>query len=159
MPDVRKTLSLYLPELEELDFRRKLLADPETMEYNHAWGGTIDFPESEWNAWYSHWVRGRKDCFYRYLKIDDGVFVGEVAYHYDPKWGGYMADVIVHSAYRGQGYGKAGLELLCTAAKAHGLTVLYDDIAIDNPAIEMFIGAGFFEVARTDELILLKKDL
>lgn len=159
MPE-KQGLLLYLPAIDELDFRRRLLADPETMSYNHAWGGTIDFPESDWAGWYAHWVLQHRDKrFYRYLKTEDGTFVGEVAYHFDPKWGGFMADVIVKSEFRGRGYGKAGLELLCAAAKMRGITVLYDDIAIDNPAIEMFLAAGFFEVARTDEIILLKKDL
>lgn len=55
--------------------------------YNHAWGGTIPFPEQEWN-----------EC-------------------------------------------------------------LYDDIAIDNPAISLFLNSGFVEVYRTREYIMLKKDL
>lgn len=25
--------------------------DPETMSYNHAWGGIILFPEREWSRW------------------------------------------------------------------------------------------------------------
>lgn len=153
-------LQLYLPTLGELEYRRRMLADPETMAYNRAWGGTIDFPESDWAAWYAHWIRRAGDRrFYRYLLTPDGTFVGEVAYHWSDKWGGYMANVIVLGAKRGHGYGSAGLSLLCEQAKARGVKALYDDIAIDNPAIEMFLSAGFFEVARTDQIILLKKDL
>ena len=36
---------------------------------------------------------------------------------------------------------------------------LHDDIAIDNPAIRLFLKAGFYEEYRTDEIIMLKKDL
>lgn len=36
---------------------------------------------------------------------------------------------------------------------------LYDDIAIDNPAISIFLKEGFIEEYRTDEIILLKKIL
>ena len=44
-------LSLYLPELKDLWFRQKLLADEATMAYNRAWGGTIPFPEENWAPW------------------------------------------------------------------------------------------------------------
>ena len=43
-------LTLYEPKYEELWFRRRMLADAETMAYNHAWGGTVDFPEENWRG-------------------------------------------------------------------------------------------------------------
>ena len=36
-------LTQHRPTLEELRFRQSMLGDPETMSYNHAWGGTIPF--------------------------------------------------------------------------------------------------------------------
>lgn len=48
---------------------------------------------------------------------------------------------------------------MCEAAKANGVEILYDDIAIDNPAIKLFFKVGFFEEYRTDEIIMLKKEL
>ena len=150
----------HLPAIDELAFRQRMLADPRTMSYNRAWGGTIPFPEADWPAWYRTWVQpGGKRRYYRYLMLADGTFVGEIAYHFDPKWGGCMANVIIFSAYRGKGYGRAGLRLLCRAAAARGETVLYDDIAIDNPAKALFLQEGFAEIARTDRIILLKKEL
>ena len=53
----------------------------------------------------------------------------------------------------------AGLDLLCNAAKQNGVKLLYDDIAIDNPAITMFLQNGFREEYRTHEIIMLKKEL
>lgn len=41
----------------------------------------------------------------------------------------------------------------------NGITILYDDIAIDNPSISIFLKAGFKEQYRTDSIVLLKKDL
>ena len=110
-------LSLYLPELKDLWFRQKLLADEATMAYNRAWGGTIPFPEENWAPWYEKWVAcpdGKR--FYRYLKDENGAFVGEVAYHRDGDIPGFMADVIVYAPFRGRGLGAGGLELLCAAA-------------------------------------------
>ena len=46
----------YQPKPDELWFRKSLLADPDTMSYNDAWGGTIPFPEEEWDAWYQYWI-------------------------------------------------------------------------------------------------------
>ena len=37
-------LKLYTPKFEDLWFRQQLMIDEATMSYNHAWGGTIDFP-------------------------------------------------------------------------------------------------------------------
>ena len=51
------------------------------------------------------------------------------------------------------------MALLCSIAKNNGISVLYDDIAIDNPAIALFLKHGFVEEYRTEETIILKKEL
>ena len=43
--------------------------------------------------------------------------------------------------------------------KKNGVTLLYDGIANDNPAIMFFLKHGFAEEYRTDEIIMLKKEL
>lgn len=154
-------IKLYTPKLQDLWFREKFMADEATMSYNHAWGGTIPFPESEWESWYEYWLVKHEDKrFYRYLQIEEtGAFAGEIAYHYDEEREIWVADVIVASEYRGKGFGSAGLKLLCEAAAQNGIDVLRDDIAIDNPAITVFLKAGFAEEYRTDEIIMLRKVL
>ena len=152
-------LTLVIPTFEDLWFREKLLADEETMSYNHTWGGTIPFPVERWKEWYDYWIVDHEDQrYYRYLKDENG-FVGEIAYHYDSEYDGYVADVIVYSKFRGRGYGSEVLELLCRAAKENGITVLYDDIAIDNASIRLFLKQGFYEAYKTKEKIILRKDL
>ncbi len=153
-------LALYEPRFEDLWFRRAMLADEATMAYNRAWGGTIDFPESRWAAWYDRWVanpEGRR--FYRYLQNEAGEFVGEIAWHHDAERDIHLADVIVFAPFRGRGYGRQGLRLLCRAAKEAGLSRLYDDIAADNPALSLFLEEGFEEQGRTADSIMLKKTL
>ena len=153
-------LTVWKPEYEDLSFRQLMLSNEETMSYNHAWGGTIPFPEERWAEWYERWVadpgNGR---YYRYLKNEAGQFIGEIAYHYDSDMGGHIANVIVHAKYRRKGYGGQALDMLCDAAKKNGIAVLYDDIASDNPAATLFLKHGFCEVHRTEEKIILKKDL
>lgn len=153
-------LILYRPRLEELDFRQRLLADPETMAYNRAYGGAIDFPRERWEDWYARWMEdGAGERFYRYLRREsDGKPVGEAAYRYDSEFGESVCDVLVAARYRGRGYGRQGLELLC-AAKENGVKRLVDNIAIDNPSVGLFFRAGFRERLRNDEYILVEKEL
>ena len=81
-------LEIVTPDLADLWFRRSLLSDEETMSYNHAWGGTVSFPEEKWQDWYDRWiVHPDGQRYYRYLKDGNG-FVGEIAYRYDPEYGG-----------------------------------------------------------------------
>jgi len=154
-------IQLYIPKLEDLWFRQMFMADEETMSYNHNWGGTIPFPEENWADWYEDWIvnpAGKR--FYRYLQDEaSGEFVGEIAYHYDGERKIHIADIIVYEKYRGKGFGEQGLHMLCEAAKLNGLEFLYDDIAIDNLAINLFLKVGFIEEYRTDEIIMLKKEL
>ena len=153
-------ITLYTPSLEELWFKQEMLADPETMSYNHSWGGTISFPKEKWRGWYDFWIVNHANKrYYRYLKDNTGRFIGEIAYHYDANRNLYIANVIIHALYRGKGYGSIGLECLCNAAKKNGVDVLYDDMAIDNPAIAMFLKHGFIEEYRTEEIIMLRKEL
>lgn len=152
---------LYRPQLEELDFRETCLGDPATMSYNHAYGGTIPFPRERWADWYARWVEdetGKR--FYRYLRREaDGAFVGEAAYHYDEEFGEYICDVLISAQYRGRGFGRQGLALLCQAAKGNGVKRLADNIAVDNPSVGLFLRAGFREQLHTDEYILVVKEL
>ena len=155
------TLSLYRPKLAELDFRRKLLSDPDTMTYNHAYGGVIDFPEERWADWYAKWMNCTDGSrFYRYLRDEkEDKFVGEVAYHWEEERKIWLCDIIVMAKYRGQWLGTQGLALLCAAARANGIEIIYDEIAADNPAVQMFLRHGFHFVSRTAENILVCKDL
>ena len=155
-----KKLVLYQPEYQDLWFRQMLLGDEETMSYNHAWGGTIPFPEEDWADWYDFWIVNHEDKrYYRYLKDEEDHFIGEIAYHYNETVKGFMADVILYAPYRGKGYGHQALEMFCSIAKKNGITALYDDIALDNPAIVLFKKHGFKEEYRTAEIIMLKKEL
>lgn len=85
--------------------------------------------------------------------------MGNIAYYYDERFDGYLCEVLISAQYRGRGFGRQGLVLLCEAAKANGVKRLLDNIAIDNPSVAMFFRRGFRERGRTDEFILVEKDL
>ena len=154
-------IKCYQPALEDLGFRESLLADPDTMSYNNAWGGTIPFPREKWESWYQYWIgnpEGKR--FYRYLQDEEtGEFVGEIAWHLDEKRNIHICDVIILARYRNRGYGSEGIRLLCEAAKRSGIAILYDDIAADNPSWKLFLKNGFEISSRDDEVIMVRKVL
>ena len=154
-------IKCYQPALEDLGFRESLLADPDTMSYNNAWGGTIPFPREKWESWYQHWIgnpEGKR--FYRYLQDEEtGAFVGEIAWHLDEKRNIHICDVIILARYRNRGYGSEGIRLLCEAAKRSGIAILYDDIAADNPSWKLFLKNGFEISSRDDEVVMVRKVL
>ena len=152
-------LTLYKPGIEDLWFKQHLLSDAATMSYNHAYGGTIPFPTDCWEAWHRRWLQVSEAMrYYRYVQKNDQ-FIGEVAYRYDEEREIYVTDVIIHAAFRKKGYGKQALLMLCEEAKKNGIRTLYDDIAIDNPAVALFECCGFTEDHRTDEYVMMKKQL
>lgn len=154
-------LKLYKPQLNDLWFRQSLLSDCDTMSYNEKWGGTILFPKEKWSSWFERWVCDNENRhFYRYL-FDDKTneFVGETAFHYDEARNIFICDIIVLASFRGKGYGTEGLKLLCECAKNNGIDVIYDDIAADNPSVNLFLKNGFSVDYRTDEIIMVKKEL
>ena len=111
-------LSTYIPKYEDLWFRQMMLSDEQTMSYNKSWGGVIPFPKEKWESWFDHWIVNHDNKrYYRYLINEEGIYVGEIAYHYDPHYDGYMVNVIIYSKYRHQGYGSAGLKLLYEEAR------------------------------------------
>ncbi len=152
----------YKPKLKDLWFREKMLSDPDTMSYNVAWGGILPFPKSVWNDWYDRWILrcdGNERYYCYLLDEESNEFVGEIAYHLDSVKHIYLASIIIYSKYRSKGYGKRGLSLLCQAAKENGCVELYDDIASDNPSVQMFLNAGFTVDHSTEDVVMVKKVL
>ena len=152
-------IALYEPAFENLWFRQAMLADERTMSYNHSYGGSIPFPKEKWAPWYDRWVINHENKrFYRFVKEND-TFLGEVAYRFDDERHIYIADVIIYAPHRGNGYGRQALTLLCDAARKNGINELYDDIAVDNSSVSMFLNCGFRELLRTEDYVLVKKEL
>lgn len=149
------------PTMEQLSFRQQMLSDEETMAFNRKWGGTVAFPRENWAGWYDRWMlQTEKQRFYRYILAHDlDCFVGEAAWHFSEADGGYFIDILIHSRYRGRGYGSQALALLCRYAKEQGLDELRDSIALDNPSVALFLRQGFVELWRDEDRILVAKKL
>jgi len=148
-------ISLYKPTIDELWFKQKMLQDEKTMSFNHDYGGTIIFEETKWPQWYDKWF-SNPDYFYRYLQCDDQ-FIGEVAYHKED--GRYLIDILIYYPERFKGYGQEGLMLLLQEAKTNKIDEVYDEIAIDNPSIKMFINNGFEVIDHSVKTVIIRKAL
>lgn len=146
-------LELYVPKLEDYWFEELMESDPETMSYNagydvsyygyHYDTGCIDFPEERWIITYER--RVNENRYFAYLKdtsIDE--YVGYCNYHYVESEKRYECGIVIYSKFRGKGYAKAGLRLLCDEAKKNGVTELYDNFEIDRGnTLKIFESVGF----------------
>lgn len=161
MSEENVIVKLVIPALEQLAFRQQLLGDKKTMTFNQRWGGVIDFPESRWKKWYEKWLRDVEEkYFYRYIFSEKHqCFVGETSYHYNEEFAVYTCDVLICAEFRGQGLGKSAMKLLCENARKNGIQELYDNIAVDNPSVELFLNMGFYKAYETDEFVMMKKEL
>ncbi len=146
-------LILIKPELKDYWYEKQLLEDPKTMNYNagydvtysgyHYDTGCIDFPEDKWEA--SYQKRKASDRFFAFLKdtVKDR-YVGYVNYQYNSMNKRYECGILIEAKYRGLGYSKEGLYLLCDAAFKNGVDALYDGFEKDRVgAMKLFQEIGF----------------
>ena len=148
-------LKLVKPTIDNLYLRTQLLADEDTMAFNHDYGGTLKFPKENYEKWLAKWVNGEKRHYYYVFNDDE--FVGEAAYYIDDNER-YQLSIIILYQHRHKGYGTQVLHLLIEDAKQHGVDVLYDEVAYDNPAIEIFLKNGFKIISRTEKTILISNE-
>lgn len=147
MVDDEYDCDFVIPKFEELDFRKKLLADENTMSFNKNYGGIIDFSEDKRKNWYDKWINS-DDKFYYYI-MGSNKPVGECCiYKEDDRW---ICSLIVKDEYRKNGYGKKALMFLINLANKLGINALYDNIALDNPSLNLFINCGFEIIYTNDE--------
>lgn len=146
------SLSLYVPKLEDYWYEEKVESDPLTMSYNagyevsyygyHYDTGCIDFPKSRWEEVYNKRVKEKR--YFAYIK-DDDKYVGYVNYQLiDDR---YECGIVIEYQYRGKGYAKEALKLLCNEAKKNGVLELYDNFEIDREhTLDLFKDVGFIVV-------------
>ena len=151
-------LTLYIPELKDYWYEKKLNEDPDTMSYNagydvsyqgyHYDTGTIDFPEENWQKTYDK--RKNENRFFAYLKDErTNEFVGYVNYQFDSSENYYDCGILIEATKRGKGYSKEGLKLLCEKAKNNGIKELYDSFEKNRYHTEVFENIGFKVVKET----------
>ena len=138
----------------ELGFRKRILADKDTMAFNQSGGGAIDFDESKWDTWFAKWI-GRKNpnLFYAYIyDAESHAPVGEVSYRFEESSGCVEIGIIIDAAHRGAGYGRTGLRALVETAFKNGFSRLRDVIHKDNAGSHaLFESIGFKRIGETED--------
>ncbi|MCL2757773.1 MAG: GNAT family N-acetyltransferase [Alphaproteobacteria bacterium] len=151
-----KEVYLKVPELNEIWFRKQMLACSETMSYNARsgdGGGTIDFNESMWDSWYAKWIGNKNPkFFYAYVYDKDTKEpVGHASYRFKDKSGCAELGLNIYAPHRKSGYAKPALCALVETAFENGYDELRDVIWDDQVgAHALFEKVGFKRVAYTD---------
>ena len=160
--DMDKDLQIYVPHPEDGWFYVKMMSDPATMSYNAPWfppDGCIPEPESEWLELQASWIGKEPERFYAFLqRKSDGVFVGDINYHFNPDRGWYDMGIVIYAPERGKGYGKQGLLLLADKAfRTDGISRLHNDFETTrDAAYAIHKSAGFRVVGFEDGCIHLE---
>lgn len=161
-------LKLYVPKLNDLRFRQQMMADPATMSYNagydldfvgyHKDTGCIDFPESEWAAWYERWMGREPERFYAYIeRSSDSAFLGEVCFHHTPEKDWWDMGVVLFAPCRGRGYSAPALRFLLDHAFCDcGVERLHNEFETSRrAALRLHLAAGFRETGAEDGCVHL----
>jgi len=155
-------LYLKIPNEHQLEYRIKLLADVDTMDYNKGFGdngsGCYHLTYKQAQNWYKNWS-GDPQKYYAYLaRNEDDVSIGEVNIHYDDDYSLYMTGIIIEACNRGNGYAEEGLQLLAEKAFYElGLDKIADSFPADRIAAgKAFEKVGFVRIS--DDLLILTKE-
>ena len=160
-------LTLHIPKPDEGWFYQKMMTDPATMAYNAPWfppDGCIPNAEADWTALCEDWIGHEPERFYAFLqRKSDGVFVGDVNFHYTPDKEWWDMGVVIHAPERGKGYGKQGLRLLTDRAfRVAGISRLHNEFETTrDAAYHIHKAVGFRETGEENgivHLMLTKED-
>lgn len=162
-PFVPDEVYLHVPAFEELSYRQKLLADPQTMSYNAGYDlsfkgydrekGTIAFEKEDWAGWYEYWINNQPQRFYAYvMRKKDHLPLGEVCVHEDAENGWHETGVVIEAKYRSMGYGKQALFLLMRHAFYDmGVRAMHNSFENERyPALAMHMECGFLHLGTND---------
>lgn len=165
----QRKLILKVPKIEELNYRKEILSDKNTMSYNRGYEefqgynpitGCIDFNEGKWSEWFSKWITQNKERYYAYVfKFDEDIPVGEVALHYDEAEKGYCVSIIVEHKYRGKGYSEEALRLLLDVAfNELNAEKVFDNFPKERVLAEKIFEKVGFKRTSVEIVELLKED-
>lgn len=155
-------IELHIPKESELEYRRHLISDKETMNYNIGYGddrtGCYYQSIEQVRDWYKNWNNGTDNYYAYIIRKEDNVPIGEVDIH----WSGYsqkhIIGIVIEANYRGKGYAEEALDLLCDVAfNELNLDKIYDDFPVTRTSAEkVFFKVGF--VRENNEFVVLTKE-
>ena len=154
---MKEKIRLKIPNEQELEYRRQLISDEETMSYNMGYGDnggcTYIRTYEQVRLWYKNWSNN-KDRFYSYIvRNSDNKFIGEVNIYKSNPW--FEMGIVIESKYRGMGYSSYALKLLLYHAfenmNANAVHNSFEDTR--TAAIKTHISAGFKEIKHQNGII------
>lgn len=159
-------VSLHIPTEAELEYRRYLIADEDTMAYNLGYGdhGGCTYHQSpeQIQQWYKQWNKDNRRFYAYIVRTEDRVYIGEVNARRsnDAEW--YEMGIIVESKYRGRGYAVEALKLLLKYAfDTLGAEAVHNDFEEARAAaVKTHLAAGFSKYKRHNgniELLITKE--
>lgn len=155
-------IELHIPKENELEYRRQLIADQETMNYNIDYGddGTGCYYQSieQVQDWYKNWNNGTDNYYAYIIRKEDNMPIGEVDIHWSGYCSKHIVGIVIEAKYRGKRYAEEALNLLCDVAfNELNLEKIYDDFpAARISAEKTFSKVGF--IREDDEFVVLTKE-
>ncbi len=155
-------LTLHIPTENELEYRRYLISNEETMAYNRGYGengnGCYYQTIAQVQQWYKNWNNGIDNYYAYIIRNDDNIPVGEVDIHYSSYCKKNIVGVVIEAKYRGNGYSVEALRLLADHAfNIMKLDAVYDDFPSEREVAERaFLKVGFIRIS--DEFVELTKE-
>ena len=150
--------SIYLkqPQLEDLQYTKLLWEDEETMAFNQKWGGTVMFPQHQWQDFYNLYCTNNPDYIYFHIYNLDHVFVGEISAKRAKESNIYSLNIKIYSPYRGNHHAIDAVtlfvEYLFDEIEAD---CIIDDVASDNEGAIMLLHRCGFHLKKQDQDITL----
>ncbi len=155
-------VELHIPKENELEYRRYLISDEKTMNYNIGYGdtGTGCYYQTieQVQDWYKNW-NNDTDNYYAYIiRKEDNTPIGEVDIHWSVYCQKHIIGIVIESKYRGKGYAEEALSLLCDVAfNELKFDKIYDDFPTTRTAaVKVFAKVGF--IREDDDFVLLTKE-
>lgn len=156
------TVKLHIPNESELEYRRHLISDKETMSYNIGYGddstGCYYQTIEQVQEWYKNWNNGTDNYYAYIIRKEDNIPIGEVDIHWSGYCQKYIIGIVIEAKYRGKDYAEEALNLLCDIAfNELKLNKIYDDFPATRIAAEkVFSKIGF--IREDDEFVVLTKE-
>ncbi len=161
-------LYLYVPSLDDLWYRKRIMSDPDTMSYNKGYNleidgydnrtGCIEFPEYNWRGWFNKFIGNEPDRYYAYIvRSEDNAFIGEVCAYKSSANSWHEIGIVLEAMYRCMGYAEEALKLLLEHAfEEMGVETIHNYFeATRTAAVRTHLSVGFFEYKRENNIIEL----
>lgn len=152
---ILRCTSVYLkkPSLNELKYTEELLSCKKTMSFNIKWGGTVSFPEEQWEAFYEKYLTDKTENVYFHIYNNDNIFLGEVSSRYQGNKK-YTLNIKVKHEHRGNKYAYDTLVIyLGYLFNELNAKTVVDDVASDNiGAIKLLKSVGFKIQKQTEDI-------